>query len=82
MYVRAPFNVLYSRAFDTEDRASVHGGFLSIIGRDPSSIILSVVTTLSCSILIFNALIISVRHKCTVTYPTATSFLLVSLLNC
>ena len=41
----------------------------------------SVVTTLSCSTIIFNYLIISVRHKCVATFPTATSFLLLSLLK-
>jgi len=44
-------------------------------------IIFSVVATLSCSTLIINSLIISVTHKCVVTFPTATSFLLLSLLN-
>ena len=44
-------------------------------------IIFSVVTTLSCSTLIFNSLIISVRHKCTANFPTATSFLLLLLLT-
>ena len=43
-------------------------------------IIFSVVTTLSCSTLIFNSLIISVRHKCAATFLTATSFLLLLLL--
>ena len=42
-------------------------------------IIFSVVTTLSCSTLIFNSLIISVRHKCSGNFPTAASFLLLSL---
>ena len=43
-------------------------------------IILSVITTLSCLILIFNSLMISVRHECTATFHVATSFLLLSLL--
>ena len=43
-------------------------------------IVFSVVSTLSCSTLIFNSLINSVRHECAVTFPTTTSFLLLSLL--
>ena len=43
-------------------------------------IIFSVVTTISCSPLIFNSLIINVRHKCAATFLTATSFLLLSLM--
>ena len=45
------------------------------------NMIFSVVTTLSYSTLLFNSLIISVRHKCATTFPTATSFLLLSLLG-
>ena len=44
------------------------------------NIIFSVVTTLSWSTLTFNSLIISVRLKCAATFPTTTSFLLLSLL--
>jgi hypothetical protein len=40
----------------------------------------SVVITLLCSTLIFNSLIVSVRHKCAGTFPIATSFPLLSLL--
>ena len=40
------------------------------------NMIFSVVTTLSCSTLIFNSLIISVRHKCATTFPTTMSLLL------
>jgi hypothetical protein len=36
----------------------------------------SVVTTLSCSTLIFSSLIIGVRHKCATTFHVNTSFLL------
>jgi hypothetical protein len=43
-------------------------------------IVFSVVTTLSCSTLNFNSLIISVTHKCATTYPTTMSLLLLSLL--
>ena len=43
-------------------------------------IIFCVVTTLSCSTLILNYLMISVRHKCVTTFPTATLFFLLSLL--
>ena len=43
-------------------------------------IIFSVVTTLSCSKLIFHSLMIRVRYKCAATFSTATSFLLISLL--
>ena len=35
----------------------------------------NVVTTLTCSTLIFNSLTISVRHKCVAIFPTATFFL-------
>ena len=35
--------------------------------------IFSVVTTLSCSTLIFNSLIFSVRHECIATFPATTS---------
>jgi hypothetical protein len=44
-------------------------------------IVFSVVTTLSCSTVNFNSLIISVRHKCITTFPTTMSLLLLSLLN-
>ena len=44
------------------------------------NMIFSVVITLSFATLIVNSLIISVRHKCAATFPTATSFLLLSLL--
>jgi hypothetical protein len=40
------------------------------------NMIFSVVTTLSCSTLNFNSLIISVRHKCATTFPTTMSLLL------
>jgi hypothetical protein len=43
-------------------------------------IVFSVVTTLSCSTLNFNSLIISLRHKCAITFPTTMSLLLLSLL--
>ena len=36
-------------------------------------IIFNVVTALPCSTLIFNSLTVSVRHKCVVAFPTATS---------
>ena len=44
-------------------------------------IIFSVVTTLSCSTLILNSSIISVRHKYAATFSTTTSFLLLLLLK-
>ena len=42
--------------------------------------IFSVVTTLPCSTLIFNSLIISVRHKYAITFPIVTSYFLSQLL--
>ena len=49
-------------------------------GYFSNSTTFSVFTTLSYSTLIFNSLMISVRHKCAATFPIATSFLLLSLL--
>lgn len=43
--------------------------------------IFSVVTTLPCSIVIFNSLIIIVRYKCVAIFPIATS-LIISFFSC
>ena len=55
---------------------------LSVGDTTLNMIIFSVVTTLSCSTLISNSLIISVRHKSATTFPIAISFPLLSLLIC
>jgi hypothetical protein len=60
-----------------------HGSwFVCEVALSTLKMIFSVVTTLSCSTLIFYSLIINVRHKCVATFPTATSFRLLSLLIC
>jgi hypothetical protein len=48
---------------------------------DIECLIVFSVTTLSCSTLNFNSLIISVRYKCATTFPTTMSLLTLSLLN-
>ena len=71
---------LAGRERDEEFRLHHHHFFFNRHVTTTLNMIFSVVTTLSCATLISNSLVISVRHKCAVTFPSTTSFLLLSLL--